>query len=90
MSSRKDQKWSKAHLLPSVKGERAWIASLRIGTLQMFHTLEANVAFSDSSGSLRPRKTVRSAAHIQMARHRQCLQIHHCNVVRCGAAHERA
>ena len=44
----------------------------------------------DSLWSLRPGKTIRSAAHIQMARYRQCLQIHHRNVIRCSTAHERA
>ena len=60
---------------------------LRLSSKDM---LDANVAVSDSSRSVCPRKTVRSAAYIQMARDRQCLQIHHCNIVRCGAAHERA
>jgi hypothetical protein len=72
----------------SLKGTLA--ASLRMRTLQMFHALEANVAVPGSSWPLRPRETVRSAAHIQMARHLQRFQIHHCNVVSCGATHERA
>ena len=88
----KTRKWIKAYLLRTLSERREGEARLAAAPTpsQTFHALEATVAVSDSSWSLRPCKTVRSAAHIQMARDRQCVQIYHCNVVRGGAAHERA
>jgi hypothetical protein len=62
----KTRKWIKAYLLRTLSERREGWDRLAAAPnpSQTFHALEATVAVSDSSWSLRPRKTVRSAAHI--------------------------
>jgi hypothetical protein len=62
----KTRKWIKAYLLRTLSERREGGDRLAAAPTpsQTFHALEATVAVSDSSWSLRPRKTVRSAAHI--------------------------
>jgi hypothetical protein len=62
----KTRKWIKAYLLCTLSERREGGDRLAAAPTpsQTFHALEGTVAVSDSSWSLRPRKTVRSAAHI--------------------------